>query len=210
MRKRLLKNCRLYVVIDQKTAGKKDLSEIAKKAVTGGADIIQLRFDKQELAAKILNTAAAIKKIAKRNKCLFIVNDRVDIACAIGADGVHLGQLDLPVKEARRLLGKDKIIGISTHSYKQAVDAQKKSVDYISVGPILRTPTKKEYMPVGLSLLKRVSKNIKTPFFAIGGINKHNIDRIIAAGANRIAVVRAVVSAKDAVRATKELKDKII
>lgn len=206
MKKRQLENCRLYVVIDQKTAGAKDLIKIAKDAVAGGADIIQLRAEPEISAKQILKTALAMKDIAKKAGCLFIVNDRVDIAHAAGADGAHLGQDDLPVKSARHILGPGKIVGISTHSFSQAIKAERQRADYISIGPIFSTPTKKEYAPVGLGLLEKVSGRIKVPFFAIGGINHNNIDGVIKKGAKAVAVVRAVVSAGDVKKAAGQLK----
>lgn len=193
-------------MIDTKTAGAKNLIKIAQSAAAGGADIIQLRAEPEISTKKILKTACVMKNIAKKTGCLFIVNDRVDIAYASDADGVHLGQDDLPIKSTRRILKPGKIIGISTHSLSQAKYAVQEGADYISVGPIFRTPTKKEYAPVGLNLLEKVSKRIKVPFFAIGGINRGNIGRVIRKGTKAVAVVRAVVGAKDAKKAAKNLK----
>lgn len=198
------------MVVDQKTAGAKNLVKIAKDAAAGGADIIQLRAKPGFCAGKILKTARAMKNAAKKTGCLFIVNDRTDIACACGADGVHLGQDDLSIEPARRMLEPGRIIGISTHSLSQAKKAQRQGADYISVGPVFRTPTKKEYAAVGLNLLEKVSRRIRIPFFAIGGINQSNIDKVISAGAKRVAVVRAVVAAKDARRAARKLKVKLV
>jgi thiamine-phosphate pyrophosphorylase len=205
-----LKNCRLYVVIDQRTTEGRDLIKIARKAIIGGADLIQLRFSKETLARYILKIAFKIKGVAEKSGCLFIINDRVDIAHAVDADGVHLGQEDIAVKSARSILKVNKIIGISTHNLLQAVHAERQGADYISVGPVFRTPTKKEYRPVGLKLLNRVSKRIKIPFFAIGGINHDNIDSVIAAGAERIAVVRAAIAARNVQKATQKLKRKLL
>jgi thiamine-phosphate pyrophosphorylase len=198
-----------YVVIDQKTADGKDLVDIAFKAAAGGADIIQLRSDGKNPDNAALKTAIHIKKAVAKYGSLFIVNDRPDIALASGADGVHLGQDDMPLEQARRILGAGRIIGVSTHSIRQAIEAQRSGADYISVGPIFRTPTKPEYRPVGLNLLKKVDVALKAPFFAIGGIDYENIGRVISAGAKRVAVVRAVVAASDAEQATKRLKTKL-
>lgn len=210
MKKRQLKDCRLYVIVDQKSAGKRDLVDIAKKAVSGGADIIQLRPRPQTLAKDILKTAARIKAVTEEAGSIFIINDRVDIAYAVSADGVHLGQDDLPIKVARTILGDNKIIGISTHSLSQAAKAQRRGADYISIGPIFRTPIKKGYAPVGVDLIKKVSRRIGIPFFAIGGIDKHNIDKVVAKGAKRVAVVRAVVLAGDVQKAAKGLRDELV
>jgi thiamine-phosphate pyrophosphorylase len=115
----------------------------------------------------------------------------------------------MPLEQARRILGAGRIIGVSTHSIRQAIGAQRSGADYISIGPIFRTPTKPEYRPVGLNLLKKVDVALKAPFFAIGGIDYENIGRVISAGAKRVAVVRAVVAASDAEQATKRLKTKL-
>lgn len=208
LKKRQLKNCRLYVIIDEKTAAGRSLAGIARKAIAGGVDIIQLRPMPETLAKEISGIAGSIRNIAKKAGCLFIINDRVDIAYATDADGVHLGQGDLPIETARAVLGPDKIVGISTHSVKQAIKAQKEGADYISVGPVFRTPTKAEYAPVGLGLIEKISARIKIPFFAIGGINQDNVNKVIAMGAHRIAVVRAVINASDIEKAAVNLRAK--
>ena len=209
MKRKQLKNCSLYVVIDQRTAAGKDLVDIALKAAKGGADIIQLRAAEEDPDKDILKTAVLIKEAVKRYGSLFIVNDRPDIALASGADGVHLGQDDMPLKEARKILGPGRIIGFSTHNLLQAIEAQKSGADYISVGPVFRTPTKAEYAAVGLGLVEKVSRAVKVPFFAIGGIDHKNIDKVISSGAKGIAVVRAVVAAPDAKQAAQRLKIKL-
>lgn len=205
----ILRDFRLYVIIDVKTARGRDLVDIAGEAIAGGADIIQLR-DKGSPARDVVETGRAIRKAVDRDKAIFIINDRPDIALAVGADGVHLGQEDLPVIAARSILGKDKIIGLSTHSLEQAVEAQNSGADYIGVGPIFSTPTKPEYKAVGLEIIKKVKEINRLPFVVIGGIDASNIDDVIAAGAGRIAVVRAVCGAEDIKGAAKKLKDKLI
>lgn len=209
LKKRQLKSSRLYVIIDEKTASGRSLASIARKAAAGGADIIQLRPMPETPAKKISGLALPLRNIAKKAGRLFVINDRVDIAAAVDADGVHLGQGDLPLEAARAILGPDKIIGMSTHSVKQAVKAQKEGADYISVGPVFRTPTKAEYAPVGLGLIEKINARIKIPFFAIGGINENNVSRVIAKGAQRIAVVRAVINAGDPKKASAGLRAKM-
>jgi len=203
-----LRDFRLYVIIDKKAAIGRDLAYIAEEAIAGGADIIQLR-DKESQARELVEAGRAIRKVVGKDKALFIVNDRPDIALAIGADGVHLGQDDLPVDCARSVLGKDKIIGLSTHSLEQAAAAQDSGADYIGVGPVFSTPTKPGYKAVGLGLIERVKEMNGIPFVAIGGISAANIGDVIAAGASRVAVVRAVCGAKDVRGAAKRLKDKL-
>jgi thiamine-phosphate pyrophosphorylase len=201
-----LRDFRLYVIIDKKSARGRDLVMVAEKAVAGGADVIQLR-EKDWPAREIVEAGRAIRKAITKDKALFIINDRPDIALAAGADGVHLGQDDIPVADARAIMGKDKIIGLSTHSLEQAVEAQQSGADYIGVGPVFSTPTKPGSEPVGLELIKNVKNISRLPFVAIGGINAANVGDVIAAGASRVAVVRAVCGADDIREAAKSLKD---
>ncbi len=197
------------MIIDKKTAAGRDLAYLAKEAIAGGADIIQLR-DKEASARELIKTGLAIRGFTLKKKVLFIVNDRPDIAFAVDADGVHLGQGDLPIETARALLGRKKIIGISTHSLRQAAEAQKRGADYIGVGPVFPTPTKPDYDAVGLDLIKSVKARIKIPFVAIGGIDRFNIDKVVSAGAIRVAVVRAVCGAADIRRAAGILKERLV
>ena len=203
-----MRDFRLYVIIDKKFAKARDLVYIAGEAIAGGADVIQLR-DKESAAGEIVEAGRAIRKAIGKNKVAFIVNDRPDIALAVGADGVHLGQDDMPVMAARSILGKDKIIGLSTHSLEQAAEAQNSGADYIGVGPVFSTPTKPGYKAVGLELIKKVKNISRVPFVVIGGIDESNIDDVIAAGGSRVAVVRAVCAAEDIREAAKRLKDKL-
>ncbi len=140
-----------------------------------------------------------------RGKTLFIVNDYLDIAVLSKADGLHLGQADLPLRQARSILGKDKIIGISCHNLRQALKAQKEGADYIGIGPVYATVTKPEYSPIGINILKQLKGKIKIPYFAIGNINKSNIRKIVSAGARRVAVCRAILGSKNIGGAAKEL-----
>ena len=146
-----------------------------------------------------------IRKIT-RGKALFIINDRSDIAKLVNADGLHIGQDDLPVQAVRRLLGPGKIIGKSCHSLAQAVAAEKEKADYISVGPIFSTPTKPDYPAVGLQLLKNILSGVSLPVTAIGGIDKNNIGLVKGAGAKNIAVVRAICEARNIEKAIDDLQ----
>lgn len=197
MKKERLKDAGLYVICDNAKA--------AGQSVEGGADIIQLR-KKNASHRELFDLACAFKKIASPKDVLLIVNDFVDIALASDADGVHLGQDDLPIEAVRRILGKDKIIGLSTHSFHQAKGAEFLGCDYISVGPIYSTPTKPDYPAVGLELIGRVRKEVAIPFVAIGGIDSTNIKDVLAQGAIRIAVVRAVCAQDDPKGAARELR----
>jgi len=180
------------------------LSVIVRECLKAGVKLIQLR-DKTFDTAGFYKNALLIRRLVK-GKALFIVNDRLDIARAAQGDGVHLGQDDLPVKAARAILGSHRIIGKSCHSLKQAIQAEREGVDYISIGPIFKTPTKPGYRPVGLKLLKEACQRLKLPIVAIGGINMDNIKLVRKAGGRLIAVVRAICKAKDAAKAIAGLK----
>jgi thiamine-phosphate pyrophosphorylase len=167
----------------------KDHVKIAREACRGGAKVIQYR-DKISLRQEMLDIADEIRKITKEYNSLFIVNDFIDIALMSGADGIHLGQEDIPIKRAREIIPDDFIIGFSTHSYGQAVEAEKAGADYIGIGPVFATPTKKNYSPIGFSVVKEVIKSVNIPVVAIGGINIKNIDELVSIGVQNIAMVR--------------------
>ena len=200
----MLKNSRLYLIIDKKTAGKCSLPAIAAKVTGPGVDIIQFR-DKESKREDVLKNALLIRKILSGAKKLFIVNDYLDIARIVDSDGIHLGQEDMPIEIARRVLGKDKIIGISCHNLKQALKAQGEGADYIGIGPVFSTPTKPGYLAIGPDLFRALKKKIKIPIFAIGGINLNNINGILSSGAKRVSVCRAILAAENIPSAIEEL-----
>ena len=153
----------LYVILDTSIASRDaDILEIAKKAIFGGADILQLRA-KNLLDRKILNIGQAIKSLTAKSQTLFVFNDRTDLANIVDADGVHLGQDDLPVQQARKILGKDKIIGVSTHSVEQTRAAEKEGADYIAIGPIFATATKPKATPLGPEISESVRRSNPCP-----------------------------------------------
>ncbi len=197
-RKKVFEGFRLYAV----TGLQKEDPEILKKieqAYRGGTDIVQLR-SKVLTDAALIRLGFKVRKIALRYRKLFFINDRVDLALALDADGVHLGQDDMPVAVARKLAkraGKMLRIGKSTHSLRQAVVAVREGADYIGVGPVYDTPTKPCAKSVGLKFVKQAAARIRIPWVAIGGIDLTNLSSVVDAGAARIAVVRAIFSAKD-------------
>ena len=203
MKKKLIPGSCLYAIIDR-ASHPALAAEIARDCLQAGVKIVQLR-DKTEDTYGFYKDALLIRKITS-GKALFIINDRADIARLSGADGLHLGQSDFPVKAARRLLGENRIVGKSCHSLEQAIAAEKEGVDYISIGPIFKTPTKPEYLPVGLRLLEEARQCIKIPIVAIGGINTNNIKLVREAGGSIIAAARAICNAKDIVKAVRELE----
>ncbi len=182
----------LYVVTDPM----RDHIEVAKRSMAGGAKIIQLR-DKTASKNQLLKWAKQIRRLTNKSNVTFIVNDYLDILEKTGADGIHLGQDDPSIAQARRRLGEGKIVGVSTHSLGQALSAVRQGADYISVGPIFSTPTKPGTKPVGLGLLRKVRQAVKIPIVAIGGINQSNIRKIKNAGIERVAVIRAVAGARN-------------
>ncbi len=195
----------LYVIVDRASAGPRALDELAAAAIRGGADALQLR-DKAASARRLLDEARVLVALTRNARIPLIVNDRADVAAAAGADGVHLGQDDLPIPEARRLLGPGRLIGQSTHSLEQAVAAQAQGADYIGLGPIFPTPTKPEYGGIGTGLIGPVASRVRVPVVCIGGIERGTVEQVVEAGARRIAVVRAVCAATDPEAAARDLK----
>jgi len=175
----------LYVITDNK---KVENVDFCKKVIAGGGKIIQLR---EKDKAKAVEIGKKLKILTEKNGVILIINDWPDVAKTINADGVHLGQKDMPIYKARKLLGRDKIIGVSTHNVKEALEAEQKGADYIGIGPIYKTKTK-NCNPVGLKIIEEVKKKIQIPFVAIGGINEDNIDEVLAAGAKNIAMISAI------------------
>ena len=197
---------KLYVITESAISRGRSNEFVVKEAIKGGAKIIQLR-EKQWDKNKIKKEAIKLLKICRKNNVLFIVNDYVDVALEIGADGVHLGQSDMPISEARKICGNKLIIGLSTHSVEQAVKADKEDADYITIGPIFKTRAK-DYT-IGTEIIKEILKKIKKPLIAIGGINKNKINKVLNNGVRSVAVISAVVSAEDVEEAARELSQKI-
>jgi thiamine-phosphate pyrophosphorylase len=203
----------LYVVIDKKVCGCRKLFAIVNKIKNRGIGLIQLR-DKISNKEIALRDAFRLRRLLwgarpASLRPLFIVNDHLDIAKIVDSDGIHLGQDDLPIGIARKLLGKDKIVGISCHNLKQALLAQERGADYISIGPVFSTPTKPEYNPIGLEIIKKAREKIKIPFFVIGGINKDNLKQVKSCGGKRIALSRAVCRARNIADTLNNLKSLI-
>jgi len=194
-----LENARLYVV----TGPRPDLPDFLEAILAAGVDVIQLR-DKDAEAGDLLRHAAVFRAAADRHDAVFVVDDRPDVALAAGADGVHLGQHDLPAAVARGILGPDAIIGLSCHA---AGDYERvpPEVDYVTAGPVHATPTKPGRPGVGLELVRHAAGHVELPWFAIGGIDGTNLRGIVDAGATRVAVVRAVTEAADPARAVRDL-----
>ncbi len=195
------------VTCRQLSAGRTDL-EILDGIIAGGARIVQLR-DKDTDKRALYEKAVIFRERTVANGVLLIINDHVDIAIAVDADGVHLGQDDLPLHAARKLI-PDKIIGISSHDLPEAIEAQKGGADYVNIGPIFATKTK-EGVPafLGSQAIREISPHLTVPFTTMGGINLTNIGQVVAAGASKVAVVTAVTKADDVAAAVMQLRKAI-
>jgi thiamine-phosphate pyrophosphorylase len=191
-RQQLLKTARLYLV----TAPAPDLLARVEAALAGGLTLVQYR-DKQNNDVDRMMMAQQMCQLCHQYGALFILNDRVDLALAVGADGVHLGQQDVSVALARQILGSQKIVGKSTTNPEEMARALQEGADYIGVGPVYETPTKAGKAAAGLEYVRHAAKHATVPWFAIGGIDSSNIDDVLAAGAPAIAIVRAIMSAEN-------------
>jgi thiamine-phosphate pyrophosphorylase len=203
-RRARLRAARLYLVIEAAAA-----RDVAPAALAGGVDVVQLR-EKRGDDAEIVATGRALRSICEEHGALLIVNDRPDLALACEADGVHVGQGDGPVADVRSSVGADLLIGLSTHSPEQVAAAARTSeVDYLGVGPVYATATKPGLEPVGLELVRYAAAHATKPWFAIGGIDAPRARAVAAAGAERLAVVRAIRDAADPRAAATALREAI-
>jgi thiamine-phosphate pyrophosphorylase len=194
----------LYAIIDSQFLGKRDHIKVAEELIKGGANVIQLR-DKFTPKAELLPIAQKLQKLCAEKGVLFVVNDHLDIALACGADGLHLGQEDLPLSIARRLLPMDMILGGSVNTVEQAKAAEAEGADYIAVGSMYPTSSKEKPKVVGVGRLRQVRGMVSLPLVAIGGINKDNATEVAANGANAVAVISALLGAKDIAEAARKI-----
>jgi len=202
-------NWKLCLVADAEAAGDKNIISVILEAVEGGASLVQIRGKKLK-TRQFLEMGLKATSILKAKNIPLIINDRVDIALSCEADGVHLGPHDLPLFFARKILGGNKLIGVSVNTVKEAVEAEKGGADYLGVGPIFFTQNKKDLRPtLGLEGLRSIRERVKVPLLAIGGINLENAREIIKAGADGIAVVSAILAAEDVRLATRELREAV-
>lgn len=195
----------LYLVTNRELMSSKTIEKSVKEAIKGGCTIVQLR-EKDISSKEFYDIAKSLRKITKKHKVPFIINDRVDIALAVNADGIHVGQSDLSLKNVRKLIGKDKIIGISCGNLEEAKKAYKNGADYLGVGAIFPTNTKKDAKDVGIDGLKEIINNIPLPIVAIGGINKENIEKLRDINLAGVALVSAIISQKDVKNSAKNIK----
>jgi thiamine-phosphate pyrophosphorylase len=199
-RRERLQSAVLYLICDDQPA------DFLEAALRGGVDIVQLRM-KHGSDQAVLSAASRFRAACRRQGALFILNDRPDLALAADADGVHVGQDDVPIAEARATVGAERLVGLSTHSPAQ-IDAAE--ADYIGVGPVYATPTKPGRPAVGLELVRYAARHAAMPFFAIGGIGAAEVPAVRAAGARRIALVRALTGSADPQRTARALRERLV
>lgn len=201
----------LYLVTDRGLMSSKTVEESVERAIKGGASVVQLR-EKDCTSREFYELALRVKRITAPRNVPLIINDRIDICLAADADGVHLGQKDLPCREARKILGNDKIIGVSAALPEEAVQAQKDGADYLGVGAVFATETKSDTRPVTPEVIREIRAAVTIPFVVIGGVNAENIKGLYGLGINGAAVVSAIVSQNDitsAARIMRELAEKL-
>jgi thiamine-phosphate pyrophosphorylase len=203
-RRARLASARLYLVCGC-MPGERELEDFLPAAISGGVDIVQLR-DKRLEDGFLAEAASVVADVCAAHGALFILNDRPDIAAQVRADGVHLGQDDMSVAQARELVGSDMLIGLSTHAPGEIDAADPALVDYIGVGPVHATPTKPGRPAVGIELVRYAATHARVPFFAIGGLDAGNVGEATSAGATRVCVLRAVANAEDPESAARALR----
>ena len=202
---KLLNECRLYGILDLSYVDILDAARVAQAMIDGGVDLLQLRGKRQSVD-QLVELAAELHEITSRSAVPLIVNDYAEIARRVPVEGVHVGQDDDSVEVAREKAGRELIVGRSTHGVEQAIIAQREGADYIGFGPIFATPTKPDYQPIGLTNLKQAHANVDLPIFCIGGIKLDNLERVLAAGADRVAIVSGILKAPDVAKYARACK----
>lgn len=195
----------IYLVTDRDLMSTETLEEAVEQAIIGGCTLVQLR-EKDCSSLDFYYTAVKVKEICDKYNVPLLINDRLDIALAVDAAGVHVGQSDLPVEVVRKIIGEDKIIGISAGTLKEALQGQKDGADYLGVGAMYATGTKKDANLTSMEELKKIRENISLPIVVIGGINKDTVKDFKGIGIDGLSIVSAIIAEKDIVEATRELK----
>ena len=199
----------IYLITDRKQTCGKPLEEVINSSLAGGIKAVQLR-EKDLDDRELFMLAKRLRTLTQRSGATFIVNDRLDLALAVDADGLHLGQESISPKDARKHFGENKLIGVSAHSLDEAVRAEDDGADFITIGPVYDTPSKRRYgKPIGLNELERVTGKQKIPAFAIGGIRKDKIREVLAAGAHGISLISSILKSKDPEKAAKDMIEAI-
>lgn len=199
----------LYLITDRRLTAGRDLAAVIREALEGGVQAVQVR-EKDLSSKELYELAYQLRKVTKAHAARLIINDRVDVALAVDADGVHLGNASLPLYKVRKILGPKKLIGVSCHNQLNAITAQEKGADFITFGPVYHTPSKTIYgEPVGVERLADVAGIVAIPLFGLGGIKEENACQVMRAGASGIAVVSAVMAAADPRVATASLLSRV-
>lgn len=196
----------VYLVTDRDLMSTETLEEAVEEAIKGGCTLVQLR-EKDCSSLDFYNTAVNVKKITDKYNVPLLINDRLDIALAVDAAGVHVGQSDLPCSVVRKIIGEDKIIGVSAGNLKDALKAQEDGADYLGVGAMYATGTKKDAKHTSMDELKKIRENVSIPIVVIGGINKERINDFEGIGIDGLAIVSAIIAQKDIRKATEEIKE---
>jgi thiamine-phosphate pyrophosphorylase len=204
-----LSRSRLYGILDLSYVEIRDSGKMTEAMIAGGVDLIQLRA-KGHANAEIAQVAAKVHRIAAERGVPLIINDHPEIARVVAAEGVHLGQDDMALAEAREIAGPDCMVGKSTHSVDQAIRAFHEGADYIGFGPIFATPTKPDYPPIGLNEIQTVHDAVRIPIFCIGGIKLDNLPEVLAAGARRVVIVSGLLQARDAAEYARSAKQMLL
>lgn len=199
---------KLYLVTDRDILKGRDLKKAVEESILGGATLVQLR-EKDVTTREFYDIAVDIKEVTDKYNVPLIINDRIDIAQAIDADGVHVGQSDMPCDKARKILGKDKIIGVSVHTLDEAIKAENDGADYLGCGAVFNTSTKKDAIDVTYDCLKKIKENTKIPVVAIGGISDENINKLKGTNIDGVAIISAILAKDDIREATRKLKKNI-
>lgn len=200
-----LSHSRLYGILDLGYVEIRDCGKMAEAMIAGGVDLIQLRA-KELASAQIAEIAAELHRLTAERSVPLIINDHPEVARIVPAEGVHLGQDDMPIAEARQVAGADCMVGKSTHSVDQAIHAFYEGADYIGFGPIFATPTKPDYAPIGLDEIQKVHDAVRIPIFCIGGIKLDNLSEVLTAGARRVVIVSGLLQARDAAEYARSAK----
>lgn len=194
----------LYLITNRELMSTKTLEEAVEQAIDGGCTMIQLR-EKNLSSRDFYIAAKKLKEFLQTRNIPLIINDRVDIALAVDADGVHLGQSDLPLQEARKILGKDKIIGVTAPTLPLAIEAEKNGADYLGVGAVFGTTTKKDAKKNTIEVLSEIAHTVKIPVVAIGGINFENVTKLSGSGISGAAVVSGIIAQKNITEASRKI-----
>lgn len=195
----------IYLVTDRDLMSTETLEEAVEQAIIGGCTLVQLR-EKDCSSLDFFNTAVKIKEITDKYNVPLLINDRLDIALAVDAAGVHVGQSDLPVSVVRKIIGEDKIIGISAGTLEEAIQGQKDGADYLGVGAMYATGTKKDANPTSMEELKKIRENVSLPIVVIGGINEERVRDFKGTGIDGLAIVSAIIAQKDIAEAARRIK----